>query len=560
MAQCVLSVESDRLCVRNSYHIKDQLKALPGRRWDKERVAWTFPLSPRTVAGVIDLMRRTGGYTIANANETIIELLSQALKEEEAAKFQTAKLEDMPPIPCTKLSPWEHQLQAYHFAMAHEATLLYMRMGTGKTKVATDVIVNLPAKNVLIVCPKNVVPHWKKDIEKHAGRTVDVTLLRDGTVKQKQRAAEIALARKADHHVLVVNYDSLYREPFSDWALKQSWDLVVLDEIHKIKAAGGTTSRYCALLRKAAKRRLGLTGTPLPRSPEDAYAQYRFLDPGIFGTSLTVFRARYAIMGGFQGREVVGWQNQEEFNQKFFSIAYKADESVLKDLPQAVDVFRTFELAQETRATYNRIKSECYAELGAERVVSVNNALTKLLRLQQITSGFVTENSGLELTIGDEKYKALVDVLEDIDANEPVVVFCRFEKDLATVHRAADEVGSKSLELSGKRKELERWQAGEARILAVQIQSGGVGIDLTRAAYDIYYSTGFDGGNFEQSQKRTHRPGQTRNVTHIHLVAEKTVDEQIAKSIQEKRGIAHYVLDELLEARIQLSGGPAVSA
>jgi len=103
----------------------------------------------------------------------------------------------------------------------------------------------------------------------------------------------------------------------------------------------------------------------------------------------------------------------------------------------------------------------------------------------------------------------LRDVLEDI-ADEAVVVFCRFPKDLEAVNRVADETARRSLELSGRMDELKRWQAGETPALAVQIDSGGVGVDLRRARYSIYYSPGFSLGSYEQSLTRIHRPGAGR--------------------------------------------------
>lgn len=81
-------------------------------------------------------------------------------------------------------------------------------------------------------------------------------------------------------------------------------------------------------------------------------------------------------------------------------------------------------------------------------------------------------------------------------------------------------------------------------ILAVQIQAGGVGIDLTRASYSIYYSVGFSLGDYEQSLARVHRPGQTRNVVYIHLVAEQTIDEKVYRALSEKKNVVEAVIEE----------------
>jgi hypothetical protein len=76
----------------------------------------------------------------------------------------------------------------------------------------------------------------------------------------------------------------------------------------------------------------------------------------------------------------------------------------------------------------------------------------------------------------------------------------------------------------------------------VQIQSGGAGVDFSRAAFCVYYSTGFSLANYLQSVKRLHRPGQTRPVRYYHLVARGTVDEVVYKSLEAKQGIIESVL------------------
>jgi SNF2 family DNA or RNA helicase len=126
-----------------------------------------------------------------------------------------------------------------------------------------------------------------------------------------------------------------------------------------------------------------------------------------------------------------------------------------------------------------------------------------------------------------------------------VVVFCRFRSDLDDVAAAARELGREYAEVSGERKDLERWQAGDAAILGVQMQSGGVGIDCSRAAYAFYYSLGYSLGDYEQSLARLRRPGQTRCVRYYHLVCQGTVDEQVYAALRERRNVVDAVLQKL---------------
>jgi hypothetical protein len=320
-------------------------------------------------------------------------------------------------------------------------------------------------------------------------------------------------------------------------------DGLLVHNCHRLKAPGGKASRYVARLGQAALFRLGLSGTPMPHSPLDVYAYFRFIDPSIFGWSFHKFRQHFAVMGGYQNHQVVAYRNLDELNRKFYSVTFACGKDVL-DLPAEVHITYTCQLGVEARKVYRSLERDLIAEVQAGEVTAAN-ALVKLLRLQQITGGYIRTDEGRDVQIDSAKMNLLRDVLEDIAPDEPVVVFCRFHKDLEAVNRVADETGRRSLELSGRMDELKRWQAGEAPVLAVQIDSGGVGVDLTRARYAIYYSLGFSLGSYEQSLARIYRPGQTRPVEYIHLLAEGTVDERVMAALARRADVVNTVLHEM---------------
>ena len=109
------------------------------------------------------------------------------------------------------------------------------------------------------------------------------------------------------------------------------------------------------------------------------------------------------------------------------------------------------------------------------------------------------------------------------------------------VHRIAAKVGVPSYEVSGRRKDLAEWTEG---VLAVQIQAGGLGLDLTLARYAIYYSLGFSLGDYSQSMARLHRPGQTHPVEYIHIVAEGTVDETVMEALANREAVVEHILQQ----------------
>lgn len=418
----------------------------------------------------------------------------------------------------------------------------------GKTLAALAVLAGLSAQRVLIGCPLRVVPVWAKQIELHLNLPIISIALDDRvtSVAAKQKLAEekLRLAEATGRPLaVVINYDSLWRAPFADWAEKQKWDLIIADESHRLKAPGGKASLAFKRLRARAKARLALTGTPLPHGPLDAYAQFRFLDPRIFGPSFAAFRQKYAVMGGFQRKQVTGFQQLDEFEALMRTITFRVSKDVL-DLPPETHMTYECQLSAEALRVYRDLEEDFVAEVRNGRVTAAN-AMVKLLRLQQVSGGWAKTDDGQYHRVDSAKQDLLADTLEDIGPGEPVVVFCRFHTDLDVVHEAAKSAGLQSLELSGRRDELKRWQEGEAQVLAVQISAGGVGVDLTRSRYSLYYSLSFSLGEYDQALSRVHRPGQTRPVEHIHLVARNTVDRKIIRALEKRAEIVEAILAEI---------------
>ena len=439
---------------------------------------------------------------------------------------------------------WQHQREALSFVKDKPGSMLSMEMGTGKTKVAIDLMDTHDYRRVLIVCPLSVVAGvWPGEFAKHSPAPWTVLPLARGNVKDKQTQAEAALL-KSERAAVVINYESVWREPFGSWARKHPWDLLVLDESHRIKSPGGVASRYCSRLSDRVPQRLALTGTPMAHSPLDIYAQYRALEKSIYGTSYFRFKSRYAVMGGWNNQEIMGYQHQEEFQEKLYSIAYRVEAADVLDLPPLLTVTRMCELGPKARKLYRTLERDFIADLEEGRITAVN-ALSQLLRLQQVTSGYARTEDGRDVEVDTTKADLLADLLEDM-GKEPVVVFARFKHDLEVVHRVARKLGRPSYEISGARKELSLWNEWGG-VLAVQIQSGGLGIDLTKARYAVYYSLGFSLGDYLQSQARLHRHGQKRPVEIIHLIAKATVDEAIMAALAAREQVIESIMQRGLK-------------
>lgn len=445
------------------------------------------------------------------------------------------------------LDAWKHQADAYWFAHGRAASMLAMDMGTGKSKVAVDLLCNWKCRSILVLCPVSVRGVWRREFAKHAATPIEVLVLDKGTTRAKAEAA-VEFARRAETldrpFAVVVNYESAWRTELAGVLLSRTWDCVICDESHRLKSPKTKTSKFADAVRNRSRRRLCLTGTPMPHSPLDVFGQYRFLDPGIFGRSWHRFRHNYACyQNAAIPQMVTGYKNEEDLQDRFRSIAYRVDSSVL-DLPDVQHHTRTCELPAVARRVYRDIETELIAQIG-DGVVTAANALVKSIRLRQIVSGFaVEEDTEKVVWIHEEKASLLADLLEDFGPREPVVVFAEFKHDLAQIERVAITLGRRYGELSGRRHDLTETaeMPYDVDVLGVQYQSGGVGIDLTRARYGVYYSPTYSLGNYAQSLARIHRPGQGRPVSYYHLVAEGTVDEVVRKALANKQEVVDVIL------------------
>ena len=465
--------------------------------------------------------------------------------------------------PPTKQPPWKHQVECWersskkpHFYIAHD-------MGAGKTKEAIDDINGFNSPSVLIVAPPKVILNWPKQFELNsASDQYSILALTKGSTVKKAAQLQEHLNRcqaTGKYPVVVTNYETFWRYPLGcqmeeknkfrikkvGLLYKQQWGHLIFDEAHRLKSPGGRASWAAASLAKHADRRLMLSGTPMPHSPLDIYAQMRALEPSVFGTNFGKFKARYSIMGGFENRQVLGWQNLDELQTKLAEWAHYVSIDDALDLPETTDVEVECELDEKTLKIYAMLNKEFIADVD-NGIITVNNALDKLLRLQQITTGHVVLEDGSEKIIDNNKIETLLEIAEDINPKEPIVIFYLFKQEGRRIKEGLLKMGRKVAEISGQMDQQHLFESGQADTALVQIQSGSEGLDtLTRARYCIYGCVGFSLGRYLQSRRRVWRPGQTRKVIYYHVVARNTVDKKIMRSLIKKQEVVNNILAEI---------------
>lgn len=433
---------------------------------------------------------------------------------------------------------------------------VFAGMGTGKTRMTLAYVEQSGGKRILVVCPLSVTGVWEREsrLIGFAGRVIDLTEL----MSNGQRAA---MMRRIGNAVVLINYESYWREPLRTEILKWKPDTVILDEVHRIRHRTTRHTRFAHELgnKPFVKSRLGLSGTPITNGLQDAWSIYRFIDRTVFPNRWADFEDQFIQIDPFPFKRIVGYKNEDRARMLIAASSFQCPKEEANELPPRMDVIVPVRLSETTRRVYKSLKKDGIVELqnaqGEPRVTMARIVLTLVLRLQQITSGFTTaflrdvENPsqaalGEEIELGTEKTQAAIELIESAKANgERSVVFARFRHDLQSLQRnMPKDVRYAVLDGSTpvrKRKEIQvEFQRGRYDVVLAMIQIASLGIDLTAANVGIFYSVGFNLDDFEQAKDRIHRTGQTKHVTYYHLQAENSVDQQVYTVLNEKLSLA----------------------
>lgn len=429
-----------------------------------------------------------------------------------------------------------------------KSVAILAEMGTGKTLISMGIAGYLylqkEINKLLIVAPLSIIKVWEEEFQKFADFDYQLEVL-EGPTKEKSETLRNLFGTKLQ--VAVVNYESCWRME-KEIALWKP-DMIICDESSKIKNPQAKQSKALHRLGKISKHNMILTGTPVTNNPLDFFSQYKFLDESIFGGSYYSFRARYAIMGGYGNYQVVGYKNLPELTEKAHSIAFRITKKEALDLPEQVDVTRYVELEPMAKAIYNQVERDSYAELSQGEVV-VRNVLTKLLRLSQITGGYIKDEfSEIEEQVSSAKLNALEEIIEEcLDADKKVVVFARFISEIDAITKMLKHYGIKYSLIRGDVKdrasEVEKFQNDkDVKVFVGQLQTTGMGLTLTASDTAVFYSLSYNFADYEQAKARIHRIGQKNNCTYIHLIAKKTIDEKVMEALSKKKNIADLVVD-----------------
>lgn len=473
---------------------------------------------------------------------------------------------------------------------------LFMDMGTGKSLTVIEASRHLfdqgVIHTVIVVCPASVRAVWFDrelgELAKHLSQyPLKVTEFhsrrRTWYTQQREHGGNL--------NWVITNYDYLrghYEEVIKEWG--GATTLMVCDESSALKNDKAKQTRAALKLRKACGRVVILNGTPISNNPGDLYSQMNILDPSILDLkSSYMFKLRYGVMGGFEGREVVSWRNLEDLQNRIAPHVMRVEKKDCLDLPAKLPpVTLTVPLSPLAWAKYKEMREEMMVWLDDSKMSTAPQAAVRAIRLSQLTSGFLggiveqitccfdpecmaCNGTGARLReVGAERISSekldivtqwLKERLEE-DSRFKILIWSRFRREVEQLHFQLPEAFSRGIIYGGQTRD-ERDQAlrlldprtspdGPVAVIGTPA-SGSMGLNLTAASTVLYISNDYSLKTRLQSEDRVHRPGQIHPVSYYDVVAtgphgQRTIDHAVIKALRDKESLANFTVSAWKEA------------
>lgn len=504
-----------------------------------------------------------GGLSVDNSkhNRLTLERMLPDLKWEGGSEHTESF--DLPSPPAEfkfKRKPDPHQLIALERCSQQQHFGLFMEQGTGKTKVAIDRACQLFSEQqitgVLVFTKKGVHRQWvEAELPKDHGPAYV------GDWWKGKALPDDLLVQSESLKWFSINYDALRSDKAFEVCLAFARAhngklLVISDESQCIKGHTSTRHKRVSSFKLFSKFRLILTGTPIAKDLTDEWAQLKWLNQDILGVKyITTFRTKYCIMGGFEGRSVVGAKNLDDFKQLVAPHTYRVTKQEIGYIPKRYSEW-LFDLNPEQRQLIKQVKQELIAELKDGGVVPITSASAAFVKVQQIANGFIIDENGKVVRLMPlDKNPRCIALLEWLDANEgKAVVWTRFTADRALAREAMCAAGIKLSEYTGsdtERHEAKRnFVEGDARVFLANPQSAGTGLDglQTVCTQALYYSNSFNSIDRWQSEDRIDRRGMIGGSNYTDLIAKGSLDRYTLNNLHKKKGLSNMTLGDIDEA------------
>jgi len=484
-----------------------------------------------------------------------------------------------------KTEPYAHQQECFDLSKDQKSFAILLEQGLGKTKVALDTAAFLHDRGdidgLLIVAPNGVHANWiLREIPTHMPIENGYTSLlfrSDRIDSQKFKKAWDFLLDYRGLSILSVNVEAVSQSQNAfavcEKFLKRRKCMMVVDESSRIKTPSATRTKKVIRLGRLAKYRRIMTGTPVTQSPFDLYSQFMFLDPGILGfTSFYTFKHHFGVWEkkvAHQGErlqqyeDLIRYVRLDELKRLVADSSFRRTKNECLDLPPKIYQVVPIRMSPAQEKLYKRLNEEGILEFDDLSLLAPNQ-LVRLIRLQQVTGGFVPNDEansegkrtsgivqeGVPIPGPNPKLDYLMDALSE-DYSGKSIVWARFRLEISAIAEALrKKFGYRSVAelhggITGKDREesVDRFQSDPTCRFLIGQQQSGIGITLHAADNVFYFSNSFSYEQRYQSEDRAHRIGLDHSVVYVDLTMEGTVDEKVRQVLLSTKRVADSVTE-----------------
>jgi SNF2 family DNA or RNA helicase len=496
------------------------------------------------------------------------------------------KILDLPSDFTFFTNPERHQLIALRFAYTFRNLGLLLEPGMGKTKVVLDFIFLMKFVKSLVICPVTLKGVWVEEALKHRPE------LKVYVIETTNWEQELPGILQAD--LVVINYDKavILEGPLS----KIQWQFMGVDEalIKNIK-----TSRTESILRLSRifslESKMIMSGTLVNNSPLDIYAPVKFLELEIVGNYYSHFKNEYTVQVNQKDSKapkiVVGYRNIEEVRDILASVSVVMTKEEWLDLPAKKFHDIQVSMASDQKDLYEALASNYMCTLADGSIVEVDNPLSLLSKLNQISNGFIyykeseSDTKSLladlfgqpgkvkddrprktQVFSGQPKAEAMVKLLTEGLKTERVVLWFNLRAELAIIKEYLDKAGITYEVIAGGEKDAAGKVADfnknkTVKVLICQAKSINYGVTITGHQEEeilpgfssdvcnmVFYSINFSLEVYLQQQDRIHRMSQKRECHYWRILSDSPVEYRVLERLDQKLVCNKAILVDIVES------------
>lgn len=425
---------------------------------------------------------------------------------------------------------------------------VFLSGNTGKTNAALwayDYLRRVKqAKRMLVICPLSTMERTWGDGVFSTFPHLDFAVLH-GTRERRLKLLQ------SDVHIYIINIDGV-RTIEKALAKRGDIDLIVVDELAMVR--NSSTERWKtlnAVCNKQTTRRVwGMTGSPTPNAPTDAWAQCKLVTPESPLVPKYFGRFRDMVMRQITQFKWVPRDDANDTIHKMMQPAVRYSLDDCTDLPEQTFITREVEMTPDQKKAYKDMLNKLSVEMSGGQILAVNEAV-KANKLIQIACGVAYDTTGNEVLIDNKpRIEAVKELIEESEGK--VIVFVPLT---GALEHVADELRKDwTVEVvhgaTSKAARDEVFRAFQTtpdpRVLVANAQTMSHGLTLTAATTVVWYAPVHSNETYQQACARVRRPGQTRTTVIAHI-AGSDIERKVYKRLSEKQSMQGVLLEMMKE-------------